>query len=603
MITKRAKPSELLSDGRQFNADAFDVGGPGADVPDAYSSVTDVKKAFRIRRVDSILAARYRAEGLWTERTLSQELEAGLIRNADLNYRVWSDTRPFAGAFSVVHRRALSLAQSFKQLGVAPGDVVSFQLPNWIEAVECFLATIFAGAVSMPIVHIYGPKELRFVLGQTATKLHVTVSSFRRLPYREYMESMARDLPDLEHVIYIDQNYDRLLAAAPLEKVFHGSPDEPAILGYTSGTTADPKGVIHTHRTVIAEMRQRIQGPAGDQRSVPLEMPDGYRNWLVASPLGHVSGLQTGVLMPVMLDRSGNLIDNWDIETVLAALSEAGLTLGGAANFFFSSLLNHPKFRPEHVRHIRYIGSGGAPVPRSFGERCAQSGISVVRCYGSTEHPSMTGSAYDDPQEKRIGTDGRMLAGVEIQIRDGHGQPVKPGTPGEIHSRGPDLFVGYTDSQLNEAAFDEDGWFHTGDVGVLDADGYLTITDRTKDIIIRGGENISAAEVEEALLKLPNIVEAAAVAAPDARMGEHVCAFLRVKPGATPPSFIEMQAHMQTVGIARQKWPEELRVVSDFERTASGKIKKFILRELLGRESGTKISGATHKAVSGVING
>ncbi len=297
--------------------------------------------------------------------------------------------------------------------------------------------------------------------------------------------------------------------------------------------------------------------------------------------MGHVSGLQTGIMFPILFDRPIHLIDQWDEDRVLDILVEADLTLGGAATFFFNSLVNHPRFGAEHLKRVRYVPMGGSPIPRALGERCDELGIRSVRCYGSTEHPSVSGSAFDDPLEKRVGTDGRILAGIEVEIRDESGRELPAGTPGEIHTRGPDLFAGYTDPRLNDAAFDANGWFDTGDVGMLDEDGYLTILDRTKDIIIRGGENISAAEVEEALHQMPAIIEAAAVAAPDERMGEHVCAFVRVGGDSIPPTLDEMRQHLTRVGIARQKWPEELRIVDDFPRTPSGKIRKVELRQEL----------------------
>jgi acyl-CoA synthetase (AMP-forming)/AMP-acid ligase II len=528
---------------------------------------------------------------LWLDRTLGQELEAGLVRNAAFPYRVWSDQRPYNGTLAAIHQRARRLATSFVELGIGPGDAVSFQLPNWIEAVETFLATMFVGAIAVPVVHIYGPKELKFVLADTQAKLHVTVSQFRHLNYREIVEGMRTDLPALERVLYIDHDaFQMLYDAPPVASVYAGDPDVPSIIGYTSGTTSDPKGAIQTHRTVIAELLQRRCREPGDSRPIPLEPPEGSNKWLVASPVGHIAGLQTGILMPILLDRPAHFIDRWDVEAVLEALVEADLNLGAAATFFFNSFVNHPKFRPEHIKHIRYIASGGAPVPRAFGEQCDRLGVNLIRGYGSTEHPSITGSAFSDPLGKRIGTDGRPIAGVEIQLRDADGRPVPVGVPGEIYSRGPDLFVGYTDERLNEEAFDAEGWFCTGDVGVLDADGYLTITDRTKDIIIRGGENISAAEVEDALNRMSGVVEVAAVAAPDARMGEHVCAFLRLAAGVPAPTMEAVRAHLTAVGIARQKWPEELRVVDgDFDRTPSGKIKKVTLRDQLRKEANTNV--------------
>jgi non-ribosomal peptide synthetase component E (peptide arylation enzyme) len=212
-------------------------------------------------------------------------------------------------------------------------------------------------------------------------------------------------------------------------------------------------------------------------------------------------------------------------------------------------------------------------------------GIKLFRGYGLSEHHSVAASAFSDPLDKRIGTDGRPLAFTEIQIRDDAGKPVPVGVPGVIHTRGAELFVGYIDASLNDACFDEDGWFCTGDVGVMDADGYLTITDRIKDIIIRGGENVSASEVENAIAKMPEVLEVAVVAAPDSRMGEAVCAVIRLRAGVDAPDLEAVRRHVAGIGLARQKWPERLRIVEEFERTPSGKIKKYALRDHLAREA------------------
>jgi acyl-CoA synthetase (AMP-forming)/AMP-acid ligase II len=230
---------------------------------------------------------------------------------------------------------------------------------------------------------------------------------------------------------------------------------------------------------------------------------------------------------------------------------------------------------------MSHIGLGGSAVPAAVTERATELGISIVRSFGSTEHPSITGNRHEAPLAKRLYTDGAPLPGVELRLIDASGADVAAGEPGEIVSRGPDCFVGYTDPDLTRNAFDADGWFATGDIGVLDADGYLAITDRKKDIIIRGGENISAAEVEELLLRVTGVAECAVVAAPDARLGEHACAFVRLRPGASPIELTDVRAHMEREGLARQKWPEELHFVDDFPRTASGKVQKFVLRQEL----------------------
>lgn len=226
-------------------------------------------------------------------------------------------------------------------------------------------------------------------------------------------------------------------------------------------------------------------------------------------------------LMPVLDGAPIDLTDVWDPDKAIDLMDADGVALGGGPPYFVTSLLDHPRFTPDHLRYIKHIGLGGSTVPAAVTRRLADLGIVVTRSYGSSEHPSITGSQHTAPEAKRLFTDGKARAGVEVRLAD----------DGEILSRGPDLFVGYTDPVLTARAFDEDGWYHTGDIGVMDDDGYLTITDRKSDIIIRGGENISALEVEEVLLAMPAVAEAVVVSAPDARLGEHAAAVLRLKPG------------------------------------------------------------------------
>ena len=356
-------------------------------------------------------------------------------------------------------------------------------------------------------------------------------------------------------------------------------PDAVCVLAYTSGTTSDPKGVMHSHRTLLAE--------TGHIR--PWITP-GAPN-LMGSPVTHATGMLGAVLAPLDMGQDIHLIDRWDPGRVLEIMFEADVGAGTGASVFLASLLDHPGFTPEHARRIKRVGLGGAPVPIALAERAAAHGIVMVRAYGSTEHPSVTGSMFDDPADKRHTTDGRPMPGVEMQLRDDDGAPVgarRPVTPGEIWSRGPDLCVGYTDPALTAEAFDTDGWYRSGDMGVVDTDGFLTITDRVKDVIIRGGENISAAEVEDAIGALPEVAEVAVVAAPDDRLGEHACAVVRLADPAGSIALADITAELARIGLARQKWPEELRIVEDFPRTASGKVRKVDLRRQLRSEATTQ---------------
>jgi acyl-CoA synthetase (AMP-forming)/AMP-acid ligase II len=298
----------------------------------------------------------------------------------------------------------------------------------------------------------------------------------------------------------------------------------------------------------------------------------------MASPLAHMTGMLGGSLVPMHSGRPIELIDRWDPGTVLSIVEAEGLAPGGGATVFLTSLLDHPDFGAQHLEHMTRFGLGGAPVPVAVAERAEAMGIKVTRAYGSTEHPSITGSPIDDPADKRTRTDGRPLPGVEIRVVDEDGHDLSAGTPGEILSRGPDLFVGYTDPELTAAAMDPNGWYHTGDVGVLDGHGYLTITDRLSDLIIRGGLNLSAAKIEEHLASMVGVAEVAVVAAPDERLGERACAVVRAAPGAPPIDLAMLEAHLTSTGLPKQHWPEEIRVVTDFDRTPSGKIKKRALR-------------------------
>jgi acyl-CoA synthetase (AMP-forming)/AMP-acid ligase II len=258
-----------------------------------------------------------------------------------------------------------------------------------------------------------------------------------------------------------------------------------------------------------------------------------------------------------------------------------GVSSGAGATYFLTSLLDHPDFGDEHLALMQRVGLGGSSIPRAVTERATALGISVIRMYGSTEHPSTTGCTHDEPLAKRVATDGRPLPGCEIRIVDDAGHDLPAGCAGEILSRGPDCFAGYSDAALTDAAFDGDGWYRTEDIGIVDDDGYLSITDRRKDIIIRGGENISAAEVEQLLLGLPGVAEVAVVAAPDPRLGEHAAGVFRMLPGTPSPTLDAVRDHLARAGLARQKWPEEVRVVEEFPRTPSGKIQKFALRDRL----------------------
>ena len=534
---------------------------------------------FTPRETDEAHTRRYIAEGFWRDESLGELLAAGLHDARDHPFTVRSDRKPFRGTLGDVDALARRLATGLRARGIGPGDPIAFQLPNWLEAAATFYAVTYLGAVIVPIVHFYGPKEVGYILRRTRVKALITADRFGHQDFLANLGPLRAGLPDLEWVAVVgerstpdDLAFDDLVGGEPLVTPATVDARTPALIAYTSGTTSDPKGVVHSHRTINAEIEQ-LAGMQDDR---------GGPAMIIGAPVGHGIGMLAALLIPVFRRSEVHLIDVWDPGRVLQAMLEDHLSAGQGSTYFLTSLLDHPDFDPaRHPKLMPFIGLGGSAVPAAVGERCAKLGIEVARSFGSTEHPSITGSRPDVPHDKRVTTDGRPLPGVEIRLVDDDGKDVEIGTPGEIWSRGPDCFVGYTDPALTAATFSADGWFMTGDIGVLDDDGFLAITDRKKDIIIRGGENVSAQEVEELLLRMPGVAEVAVVAAPDARLGEVGCAFFRMQPGVATPALDEVRAVLDRAGLARQKWPEYVRTVDEFPRTASGKVQKFVLRQQL----------------------
>ncbi len=527
----------------------------------------------------------YRGEGWWTDATLTDLVVRGLEQNRDLDFRVWSQTRPTQHRIADVAERAYAFAAGLAAHGIRPGDVVAFQLPNCVEAGITFYGASLLGVILVPVVHFYGHKELGYILERTEARALITTDRFGRMDYLAGLEQLRPELAALEVVAVVGDSaplpagtiaFADLCVDGGTVEPAHRDPDEPVVIGFTSGTTSDPKGVIHTHRTLGGELFHMTSMGAMPSRAV-----------LVGAPVGHAIGMQAGLLGPLLRNLPVHLQDVWNPGLALAAMEEANLTAGSGSTYFLTSLLDHPDCTPRHHELIGSVGMGGSPVPAAVAERAESLGIGLIRSYGSTEHPSTTGSHPSAPRRQRLSTDGVPLAGVEVRLLDEDGKEVGDGEPGEIVSRGPDLFVSYTEPALTTIAVDADGWYSSGDIGVRDEFGAITITDRKKDIIIRGGENISAAEVEELLVRMPGVAEVAVVAAPDARMGEHACAFLRMIPesDAAVPDLDAVRVHLEAAGLARQKWPEELRVADEFPRTASGKVQKYVLRDRIRTEA------------------
>ena len=526
------------------------------------------RRNWPLRTMPAELAERYLAEGWWTDESVGQTIAASLAVKADAEFVVHSKIRPWRGTMGDIDRAARRFAASLRARGIGAGDVVLFQLPNWAEAGIVFWGAAYVGAVVVPVVHFYGARELGYIISVTQPDVVITADRFGRLEYLEPYEALLSEMAG-EWLVVGDTPagdlppgaaaFELLLDADPVEGPAIVDPDSPAIIAFTSGTTRDPKGVIHTHRTIGFEAKQLSSlSPPGPST-------------IVGAPLGHFIGMLQSLLCSLYRSNDVHLVDVWDPGEVLRLMLAEDLGMGGGSTYFLTSLLDHPDFTEKHLAAMPYSGLGGSSVPAAVTERATKLGIEVYRSYGSTEHPSVTGSFIDEPRVKRNTTDGHALLGVELRLDE----------DGQILTQGPDLFLGYIDPALTDKVFDSDGWYRTGDVGVLDDEGYLSITDRISDVIIRGGENISAVEVEEVLLGIDAVAEASVVAAPDERLGERTAAIIRVREGMQGPTLEEVKAHFAAAGMAKQKWPEFVHEVVEFPRTPSGKVQKFVLRQQL----------------------
>jgi acyl-CoA synthetase (AMP-forming)/AMP-acid ligase II len=451
-------------------------------------------------------------------------------------------------------------------MGIGRGDIVGVMLPNWREWLVACVATQQAGAVMLPIVSIYGAKELGFILRQSKAKMLITPGQWRRVDYSILVQDCGA-LPDLMHHVTLGEAFVALEAEGEIAAPVTSDPNDLAMLFYTSGTTADPKGVMHSSKTILSELSSQQASRADIANEVILSpWPPGH----VAGALSLLRFLACGVPIVAM--------EQWNASVAAQLIDRHKVTTSSGTPFHLTGIVEAADSSGHDLSSLRNYIVGAAPVPSALVERCLAQGLAVYHCYGSSEHPTVTSGTANDPLDKQLHTEGRVIPGSELRFVDDDGNDVSAGDEGEIATRGGELFIGYLDSSLNAAAFLPGGWHRTGDIGLLDEDGYLLITDRKKDIIIRGGENISSKEVEDVLMRHSAIADAAAVAAPDDRMGEVVRACVVLVAGASL-TLDDVQKHFAVAGVARQKTPERLTILEVLPRNASGKVLKHLLRE------------------------
>ncbi|MCK1480767.1 AMP-binding protein [Bradyrhizobium sp. 197] len=520
--------------------------------------------------------ASFREAGYWLDKSVDQLLTEAAARAPD-KVAIVADRadREQAPRFTYAElaRLADRAASSLLRLGVGRGDVVTVQLPNWWEFVVTAFACGKVGAVMNPVMPILRERELLYILNFCEAKVFIVPKSYRGFDYAAMAQGMRPDLPHLKHVIVADgedeTGFERMLLSSEPGRLPAGlRPDDMAVLMFTSGTTGEPKGVMHSSNSLIAcckALSGRFGLDAGDVL-------------LVASPVGHMTGYAAIVLLSVYLGGTMILQDIWEARRGVNLMAREGVTYTAASTPFLSDICDAVKAGAPDPSSLRSFLCGGAPIPSVLIGRAADElGLTVCSLWGMTEVLSGTLTEPACAAEKSAQTDGRAQDGMEVRIVDTKGQLVPTGESGRLLVRGAQMFKGYY-KRPELPTFDGDGWFDSGDLAYMDKDGYIRISGRVKDILVRGGENVPVVEIENLLYKHPAVSAVAVVGFPDARLGERGCAFIVPRAGSTI-DLAAVQSYLSEARMAKQFWPERVEIVAELPRTASGKIQKFKLRE------------------------
>lgn len=520
----------------------------------------------------------YRAQKWWDDSTLVSYVDHWADAQPDHPYV--SDGR---GTYTYGQFRdaAWKLSTQMLALGARPGDRVAVQLSNWNEFFLVYAANARIGIITIPVVPVYREKEVRHIVANSGAVGFVTSGNFRGFDHAAMAASIARDVPTLRFRVIVRGDapdgavsLDDLLAAGGDAATLPPAPtaDDRHVILYSSGTEANAKGCLHTWNSASFLPKQAVAA-LGVTTDDVVFMP---------SPVTHALGLTLGVMAPTVAGAAVHLLDVFDPAVALARIGEHSCTGTASPAPFIRMMLDAYDPAVHDVSQLRFWLSAGAPIPGSLVTEAAEKfdGCRVVSAYGSSEVMMATICRPEDSVERVASSDGAPVPGVEIRIVTADGVQAPTGEPGEIRYRGPGRLLEYWDNpSLTAAATDDDGWWRTGDLGKLDADGYLRVTGRLKDIIIRGGFNISAREVEEALLTHPAVANVAVVGLPDPTLGERACAVMQLRPGATI-DLAELKEFLTgRHQLAVWKVPERIEVVDEFPTTATGKIKKFALRD------------------------
>ncbi|HYX59000.1 MAG TPA: AMP-binding protein [Streptosporangiaceae bacterium] len=537
----------------------------------AFAKVTD--------RYSSEQIERYYAAGVWRPSTLFDELEAQVAGRPD---KVFITDGTTAYTFSQLRTAALRLAAGLAGRGIGVGDRVVVQLPNWTELAVITAALSRLGAIMVPVMPIYRSDDVRFVAETAEAKAAFTAGVFRGFDHARMFADLAAAGTGLQTVIAVRTETvpDGALAFGDILAGHDGGedlppsgigPDDPFAVVFSSGTTSRPKGCLHTFNTYCASAR--LMGEAYHYTDADVQFGP--------SPVTHSTGLVTSILMPLVHGAGSHLMDIWEPREGLERIAKFRCTASVTATTFLQTLLTVYDPDQHDASSLRFWTSAGAPIPGAFVAEAQRTlpRMKVLSLYGRSENLCTTLCSIDDDPERSVTSDGRAAPGQEVRILDEHGDEVPRGTEGDIAFRGASNLLEYIGQPAATAEmFTADGFSKSGDLGVMDADGYVRVTGRLKDIVIRGGLNISVRQVEDLLIAHPAVSAVAAVGMPDAVLGERVCCYLVPAPGAAPLTVADMREYLLDAGLAIQKVPERVEVMTELPTTATGKIQKNLLR-------------------------
>ncbi|HDP6722796.1 TPA: medium-chain fatty-acid--CoA ligase [Escherichia coli] len=521
--------------------------------------------------------AAYRQQGLWGDASLADYWQQTARAMPDKIAVV--DNHGASYTYSALDHAASCLANWMLAKGIESGDRIAFQLPGWCEFTVIYLACLKIGAVSVPLLPSWREAELVWVLNKCQAKMFFAPTLFKQTRPVDLILPLQNQLPQLQQIVGVDKlapatsslSLSQIIADnTPLTTAITTHGDELAAVLFTSGTEGLPKGVMLTHNNILASERAYCA-------RLNLTWQDVF---MMPAPLGHATGFLHGVTAPFLIGARSVLLDIFTPDACLALLEQQRCTCMLGATPFVYDLLNVLEKQPADLSALRFFLCSGTTIPKKVARECQQLGIKLLSVYGSTESSPHAVVNLDDPLSRFMHTDGYAAAGVEIKVVDDARKTLPPGCEGEEASRGPNVFMGYFDEpELTARALDEEGWYYSGDLCRMDEAGYIKITGRKKDIIVRGGENISSREVEDILLQHPKIHDACVVAMPDERLGERSCAYVVLKAPHHSLSLEEVVAFFSRKRVAKYKYPEHIVVIEKLPRTASGKIQKFLLRK------------------------